>query len=251
MIVNGQIAWESQSFSLHPTNWSDSTYQEIEKLVNQLPKEKTDFIFYGAGCNREENKEKAKKFFQPLGFRSIQVEGDLLAAAKASLSNSPGCCAILGSGSVLIEYDGQRVVRFSGGLGSNSGDEGSGYFFGKLILQAFQEGKLSPSVKDCLQKRGLDRPIEQSSKADVLCLSELLYPYKKELKEIHQANIDRFFDLYLSNDVESKTLHFVGSYAYFYQDIVKSRLENRGWSIGKVIRFPLENLIKTYLSVSE
>ena len=64
----------------------------------------------------------------------IQVESDLLAAARGLFKCEAGIACILGTGSNSCFYDGKMVVKNVKAGGYILGDEGSGAVLGKMFL---------------------------------------------------------------------------------------------------------------------
>ena len=64
----------------------------------------------------------------------IEVDTDMLAAAKASCGRSPGIVCIMGTGSNSCFYDGEKITANVSPLGFILGDEGSGAVLGKLLI---------------------------------------------------------------------------------------------------------------------
>ena len=65
---------------------------------------------------------------------------------------------------------------------------------------------------------------------------------KKLCKNCFDEFIRHFVLIY--NSRENKEVSFVGSIAYYFQDILKECLENQGLKLGKVIRNPIDGLVK-------
>ena len=61
----------------------------------------------------------------------IDVETDLMAAARAVCGHEKGIACILGTGSNSCYYNGKKIVKNSPGIGYVLGDEGSGAYLGK------------------------------------------------------------------------------------------------------------------------
>ena len=61
----------------------------------------------------------------------------LSGAAKALCGNEKGIACILGTGSNSCYYNGKKIVKNSPGLGFILGDEGSGAYLGKKVIQHF------------------------------------------------------------------------------------------------------------------
>ena len=95
-------------------------------------------FFYGTGCaaaaNRAMVRRAIKKIFPQA---DIEVNHDLTGAARALCGTNKGIVAILGTGSNSGYYNGKKIVRNSPGLGYVLGDEGSGAYLGKKVLQYF------------------------------------------------------------------------------------------------------------------
>ena len=91
--------------------------------------------FFGAGCLREENQLKMLAAFEQLGMRNVSVKSDILAGYLATSDQESGFVAIVGTGSVIGRIENREVSEIYGGLGYLNGDEGSGYYFGKLIIE--------------------------------------------------------------------------------------------------------------------
>ena len=54
--------------------------------------------------------------------------------------------------------------------------------------------------------------------------------------------IENFIDIY-DNSIDNK-IGFVGSIAFYFQEIIKQRLENKGYILGKIIKKPIDGLIE-------
>ena len=70
----------------------------------------------------------------------IQVESDLLAAARGLFKCEAGIACILGTGSNSCFYDGKIVVKNVKAGGYILGDEGSGAVLGKMFLSDVLKG---------------------------------------------------------------------------------------------------------------
>ncbi|MBR6490651.1 MAG: ATPase, partial [Muribaculaceae bacterium] len=96
----------------------------------------TEIYYYGAGIISDEIKNNvinALKRNMP-NVTKIEVDTDLLAAARALCQHEPGIACILGTGSNSCYYDGEKVVANVSPLGYILGDEGSGAVLGKLLV---------------------------------------------------------------------------------------------------------------------
>jgi len=254
LLSGDEIVWQISTDSLHPSQWNtdlfnDLLYDFIELHVDFT---KTALVFFGAGCNRAEKADLIKKYFSLFGFASVEVSGDLTAAGLATVGKSTGFVAILGSGSVLIDFQKGKVHQFYGGLGREKGDEGGGYYFGKLVLEAFVANSLEPiqaSILKAVLSVSEIAQVQRKETTDILCLkiAQLLSTHLLEFQNFHFQNIDLFFTKYGMEHLPSGSeIQFVGSYAFFHQEIIKSYFRAKGYKTGQFVARPLENLIPFY-----
>ena len=94
--------------------------------------------FYGAGCSDEIRcgivRDVLKKFFPNA---AIEINHDLLGAARALCGIQNGMVAILGTGSNSCVFDGQKITEQIPSLGYILGDEGSGAYIGKKFIASY------------------------------------------------------------------------------------------------------------------
>jgi len=116
------------------------TRKEISRSIRlQLPekfftRKLEEIFFYGAGCTSDEKKNTVKASLISQFRVPVQVDSDLLAAARSLFGKTKGIACILGTGSNSCFYDGDRIVDNVKSLGYVLGDEGSGAMLGKMFL---------------------------------------------------------------------------------------------------------------------
>ena len=134
-----------QTKGINPFHQSEEVIQQIltNELLPQMPEEVLiDAIyFYGAGCTPEKSPIIQRTLSHCFPQCTIEVNSDLLGAARALCGKSPGIACILGTGSNSCFYDGQQITSNVSPLGYILGDEGSGAVLGKRL------------VGDCLKKQ--------------------------------------------------------------------------------------------------
>lgn len=134
--------------SYHPIHVTHEWIQEKTTFwLNYTQKYELEVHFFGAGCLREENQFKMLAAFEEWGMRNVSVKSDILAAYLATSNQENGYVAILGTGSVIGRIEKYEVSEIYGGLGYLKGDEGSGYYFGKLIIEKILAGYFSPRTE--------------------------------------------------------------------------------------------------------
>src|SRR5664279_1222514 len=126
-----------------------------KELVPGLKERIPDKVFfYGTGCaaaaNRAIVKRAIHKIFPKAG---VEVEHDLTGAARALCGKNKGIVAILGTGSNSGYYNGKKIVVNSPGLGYVLGDEGSGAYLGKKVLQYFLYKTFDKELHKNFQKK--------------------------------------------------------------------------------------------------
>jgi len=236
-----------ETAGLHPKvvlDWKEKEIARLREELNGLPNGRLHF--YGAGCSQEPVQQAMKAQLLQLGFDNVEVFPDTLAACRATCGNDPGLVAILGTGSVLVEYDGASIVNRIGGWGSIIGDEGSGFHFGRLVLRDYlgHPADISPEVEKIV-----------GSESDVL--KELASPTAQQwiaalagklsaipLGPLHQANLKAFLSIYLPLTKRTyQTLSCVGSYGFYQQELLGQLLAENGMNSGVILREPMKQLV--------
>lgn len=236
--------------SYHPHLLNEEWIHEKKKFWIPYTKEyDLDIHFFGAGCSNDKNKIALKSAFNKWGIGKVSVESDLLGASKACFGNHNGVIGILGTGSVIAEIKSNSIHRIYGGHGYLLGDEGSGYFYGKILIQRFIKGMFSAETNAEIENKLGDKTkilsevYGMKGKKYVSDLSALFSKSSNsEITEIHSHNIQLFIDAYLPQNVSDKRISFVGSYAFHSVEILKEKLAKKGWELGVVIKNPIQEL---------
>ena len=118
--------------------------QQIRALLEKelLPRLKNasigEIYYYGTGCNNPANKKIVQKAISSIFQEAkVVVNHDLMGAARALCGKGKGIACILGTGSNSCYFDGKKIAKNSPGLGYVLGDEGSGAYLGKKVLQYY------------------------------------------------------------------------------------------------------------------
>jgi len=151
---SGQIS-QIKSEGLNPfLKDEESLNDSLKSVFDSLNIEEiTKVFFYGAGC-KGKGKEVILSVLQSFFTnKSIKVEDDLLAAARATCAEERGIACILGTGANSCLYNGKKIVDRVPTLGYVLGDEGSGVYLGKLLINAFYKRELPKDLHLRFQKR--------------------------------------------------------------------------------------------------
>ena len=110
-----------------------------EDLLPELKNADIDELhFYGTGLTNPANVKIVRLALMEL-FPNTEIilQDDLLGAARALCGNEKGIACILGTGANSCYYNGEKIIKNSPGLGYILGDEGSGSYLGKKVLQYY------------------------------------------------------------------------------------------------------------------
>ncbi len=237
---------------------SEEIVREIhESLLPQLGQERIEAVyFYGAGCAFQEKNEIVRQAIASGINAPIEVESDLMAAARSLCGYHSGIACILGTGSNSCLYNGHAIVEHISPLGFILGDEGSGAALGKtlvgdclkrqlpafLVRRFMERFELTPAL---LLERVYKRPFPNRFLAS---LSVFLLENIEE-ESIHALVLNNFKQFFIRN-VKSYTncdeypIHFVGSIAYYYQSVLKEAADSLGLRVGVVEQAPMAGLIR-------
>ncbi|RYD78249.1 MAG: hypothetical protein EOP53_11535 [Sphingobacteriales bacterium] len=265
LLKDGKKAHDFTSRGLNPYVQKREQICEIikDEVAPHLADKTVEIIhFYGAGCSTEENKKIIfsclKSFFHK---SELNVEHDLLAAARAGYNGETAIIAILGTGSNACIYDGKDTISVLPNLGYILGDEGSGANMGKMLIKDFLYQKMPFELSEKLRvEYNFDRDIILNhiykSPSPNRWLASFSHFIREHIKDEYIINLVKtsfreFFDIHISSlQSENKKLpvHCIGSIAYHYQDFLKETAEEFGYEIGKIVKSPMDELAKYHKS---
>jgi len=225
------------------------------KINNILPEE---IYYYGTGCSNPANvksvKMALKKVFPKAS--SILVNHDLMGAAKALCGNEKGVACILGTGSNSCYYNGKKIVKNSPGLGFILGDEGSGAYLGKRVVQYYLYNTFDPDLMERFKAKFNTNSVEILESVYRKPLPNRFLanfvPFLVEnrghymIENIIEDSFNDFFFNHIYKYRESWTMpvHFIGSVAYGFRDILKEMCDTYELQLGRVLKHPMDGLVK-------
>ena len=229
-----------------------------QELLKQLRGIAIDEIhYYGTGCASPENVKLVKRCLRTVfPGTAIQVNHDLLGAARALCGREKGVACILGTGSNSCYYNGRRIVKNSPGIGFILGDEGSGADLGKKVVQHYLYDTFDADLMDRFRAKYTATGFEI---LDAVYRGPLPNRYLADFAGFLAENRGHFmieniiedsFSSFIFNHVykyrESWTLpiHFVGSVAYGFRDMLKSVCSGYELQLGTVMKQPMDGLIR-------
>ena len=214
----------------------------------------TNVFFYGSGCTPEK-KPQVKSALECVFPRAVvEVESDMLGAARALFGDSEigGVACILGTGSNVVLFEGGQMQSYVPSLGYILGDEGSGAVMGKRLVSAL----LMNEMGDYLKTKFLERyHTTQAEIIDNVYRRPLPNRYLAQFTRFASDNIENpriseFVKAHFSSFAERVLenypkcdIGFVGSVAYYFQNILTEVLKEKGWGEPAVIQSPLKDLV--------
>lgn len=211
--------------------------------------------FYGAGCSFPEKKAVvANGLGKHFPNAVIEVQSDLLGAARSLFGKNEGIACILGTGSNSCYYDGHQIVENVSPLGFMLGDEGSGAVLSKTL------------VADCLKKQLPEHISEKFFKQYNLTPALIMeHVYKKPFPNRFLAQFTPFlsenieepairnlvfqgFESFFTRNIrqysEGKQVGFIGSVAYHFSKILNQVAKNQGFEVSKIEQNPMAGLVE-------
>ena len=218
----------------------------------------SDVFFYGAGCSGPAVNfivANALRAVLP-GVQTVDVNSDMLGAARAAAGREPGIVCILGTGSNACCYDGSQITRGIQPLGFWLGDEGSGGYLGKTLVRDFFQERLPADLRDAFQRRyALDRPTLLENAYQKPYPNRYFASFTPFLSEniAHPHVVDLVTDafaLFLATyvrrfpEADAWPVHFVGSVAHYFVEPLQQAVLQTGLTMGRVLKAPAERLVE-------
>lgn len=257
--VLGQDGREVKRFLRAGTNVSSMKLEDIkstltEAFASEGLEKAAGFYLYTAGVVTPEIADELVNHLRSLAqIDEIEINNDLMGAARGACGHEPGIAAILGTGSNTCFYDGSTLSQkvYSGGY--VIGDEGSGASLGKLFLADFIKGLVPDEIASDFAKefdssyagivQGVYRSASPSGYLGSLApfiLRHYSHPYAKALVDKNfQSFIDRSL---LRYDTARYPVGIVGGFGWACKDIITPLLDKAGIKVSRFIKAPIEGL---------
>jgi len=253
---NETISFSTQGINPYFLNAHDifKLFSKKKEIAVYAEKVK-EIYFFGAGCSSPDKIEVISNGISSFFTNAyVSVEHDLMGSAYATCGDKKGLTCILGTGSNISYFDGQELHNGAHGLGYVLGDEGSGTYFGRKLLTACLYGDMPE-----------DLGAEFAADHDINKESVITNIYQKPAPNIYLASLSRFMATHLDHpfiqavlhtgfqefvdtnirdypDYKNLDCHFVGSIAFYYQDILKKVCLDNQVRVGKILQKPIEGI---------
>ena len=225
---------------------------EIKSQIDEI--EINEIYFYGAGCTTEKQPIVANALKASFTNAKIEVDSDLLAAARALCGHSEGIACILGTGSNSCLYDGKNIIQNTSPLGFILGDEGSGAYLGKTLVSDFLKRQMPDNIADLFAnkyrlttKEAVENVYRQPLPNRYLAQ---FTPFLSEnIAEPYCYNLvfDSFIAFFARNivhypDFRTLPIAFTGSVAYHFADVLEVAAYDFGLNFSHIAQAPIDGL---------
>lgn len=227
---------------------------EISNIINSLPDVPVrEIFFYGAGCIPPFKQSIHEILSHKYPEAKINVESDMLGAARATCGQSTGLVGILGTGSNSCLYDGKKIVENISPLGFILGDEGSGAVLGRTLVGDALKGQLGEELRHCFLEEMhltptliIERVYRQPQPNRFLAsLVPFLHTHQSHptIQELLLNEFRRFFRRNIAQYKQPDLpVHLVGGIASAFQAEIRSAAEIEGYHVGQILQTPIETL---------
>jgi glucosamine kinase len=236
----------------------DDIFEELETIL--LPETGTEvsrIYFYGAGIINSEKGEIIQNALNRIYTDAIvETYSDILGAARALFGNHPGIACILGTGSNVCLYDGEKITMGISPLGFILGDEGSGAVMGRKLLGDYFKEVMPPYLRVAFSEKfkisreeALNRVYRSEKPNQFLAqFTPFLSDHANSAycQEFLQHNFKEFFERNVIKlpDYRKYQIGFVGSVAYYFSQILKNTASYFGFDETIILKEPIDGLVK-------
>jgi glucosamine kinase len=243
----------------HSAEVIESFIQSNEELMNIAHHVEKIYFYCAGGSNAELNKEVARGLNRVFKDAHAVVDHDLDGAAYATWNGKPGITCILGTGSNSIYFDGENLREEVPALAYILGDEGSGSYYGKKLLADYLYKRLPQPIHKALRdemkltKEIILENVYMKPNANVFLASfmRLIHRFIDQdyVQDMIREGKGRFLDTHVMCYPEAKSvpIHFIGSVAHFFSDILQEEVEKRGLIMGTILKKPIDGLVNYHI----
>ena len=231
------------------------------ELLPQVKKYDIDYIYYyGTGCANPENASSIKKAIKKVfPGANTEVNTDLMGAARSVCKHDKGIAAILGTGSNSCYYNGKKIARNSPGLGYVLGDEGSGAYLGKKVIQYYLYDTYDEDLRARFDARFVTTAVEildnvykkplpnRYLAGFTMFLAENRGHYM--IENIIEDGLNDFFFQHLCKygEVWKYPVSFVGSVADGFKDVIQDLCNAYEFELGTILKNPMQGLVEYHM----
>lgn len=245
--------FNTTGFNAYTHNLEDLKASIFQNLGDELA-EGIPVYLYAAGVDTEEQKDEVEGELRKVLGQKLEVRNDLVGASRALCGKEPGNVCILGTGANACYYDGSAVNKVSASLGYVLGDEGSGAYLGKKLMMGVFREQISKEIVEAfkeefdLTSHKVIQQIYHKPRPNhfLASFAPFVLKYKSHpemYKLIYDAFVDFHHAFFFRNEHATEPLHFSGSIAYHFSDILRQVSLDQGFEIKNIVESPIAGLV--------
>lgn len=259
---SGEQVLKTRTKGLNPAVFPELVLeQRIEENADlQKVREKVEKVhFFGAGCGTDAPSKLLKSILASFFTHSKEViiKEDMVAAVYAA-TTEPGIVCILGTGSNSCFFDGVEIHQAVHSLGYILMDEASGNYFGKRLIRDYYYKRMPPELAAIFEKKyNLDSDEikqhlyrKENPNTYLASFAEFIFTNERNgyfYKLVHEGITDFVHSRVLCyKQAQNYPVHFIGTIAFFSEDIIRAVLQPYGIEVGNIVRRPIDALIEYY-----
>ncbi len=218
-------------------------------------KEIKQIYFYGTGCSTPERCQIVSDALQQVfPAAKVDVQTDILGAARGLCGKEEGIACILGTGSNSVLYNGENIDKSTVNLGFWLGDEGSGGYLGRQLVTDFLNKEMPDNLYQLLEKRYhltrnevLDNVYKPFPNRYFASFSKFLFDHLREAYcyELVYKAFDLFFQRHVCKfeNYKNYKVHFTGSVAFYYANVLRQVANDKGITLKNIMEEPAAGLV--------
>ncbi|MCG8411874.1 MAG: ATPase [Bacteroidales bacterium] len=262
---------EKEIFSTFNTIGFNPYFVKAEEIKSELEQnfpctinleDISNVYFYGSGCSSfEMNQEIHKRLSSFFTKSEIEVEHDLLAAARALFGNDEGIAVILGTGANTCHYNGKDIIKNVTSLGFILGDEGGADHLGKLFIQDYLNEDLPVDISEKfysefrLSKTQIFQAVYKKAHPNRFLASFSKFirenSNSKAVLDIIERSFNQLFVKHICKyeNYKELPLRATGSVAFFYEKELNEVAKKYDTKFEKIIREPIDSLTQYHINM--
>lgn len=244
-------------YFLTPAQIREILENELLPAIPSASQPITAVHYYGTGLGEASNRKLLSQVLQDVfKHSSVHVTHDLMGAARALCGHEKGIACILGTGSNSCYFNGGKIVKNNPGLGFILGDEGSGAFLGKKVVQYFLYKTFDEELQGLFEKKyatdkkSILENVYKKSFPNRYLASFTYFLHENRghfmIENIIEDGLNEFFFHHICKYAESwkYPIHFTGGVAWAFKDVVLSLCKAYELTLGNILKAPMDGLIK-------
>jgi N-acetylglucosamine kinase-like BadF-type ATPase len=260
---DGSRAEEAHTQGINPVHQQEEDIHRIlhDELMAQWPDtpQPTAVYFYGAGVTSVHTAMMQRLLKEVFPAAMAEVENDMIGATRALCGRQEGIAAILGTGANSCLYDGVNIVAHTPALGYILGDEGSGAVLGIRFVNAIFKDPAFAAIRneyldsERLTMTDIIHRVYREPMANRFLASTSLFIARHIDNPLIAALVVDNFRSFLCRNIlpygrQDLPVNCVGSMAYHYRPQLQEAARCEGFTVGRILKSPLDGLVDYHLA---